>query len=515
MLGAFPVFAGAVVLSFLVAAPSAAAPAGPVTPAADCGSGAGEADVNGDGFDDAVVADPDATVNGVAGAGQVHVLYGGAGGQVGQGGAREVLRQGLAGVGETLEANDHFGSRVVLARVDEDVCADLVVGVPYEDLPGAPDAGVAHVIFGSPTGLGDVAPLVLKQGSFDIEGAPEAGDHFGYAVALEPPEGPDGTTVAVGVPGEDVGSLSDAGVVDLVWVSGFSAFQGIAISQNTADVPGATEAGDQFGYSVAVGHARGFADFPDLIAGAPGEDFGSVSNGGSITVVDDVEPFKTDFTGQALTQDSSGVPGAGESGDRFGYSMAYESVGYSGRLAVGAPYENVGSITDAGIVQLFSSPAGTSLTPGAGISQDTSGILGSAEANDRFGSVLATASASVTGGGVHVIVGNPYENVGSVVDAGAVQVLPYASPTSDVAYDENSSGIIGVPQTGDNFGRAVDSAGGTSEGAILIGVPFDATYTSGEAHVIPYGGGPPRQWVPGAGGIPATGATTFGAAVSG
>jgi len=163
MLGAFPVFAGAGVLSFLVAAPSAAAPGGPVAPAADCGSGAGEADVNGDGFDDAVIADPDATVNGVAGAGQVHVLYGGAGGQVGQGGAREVLRQGLAGVGETLEANDHFGSRVVLARVDEDVCADLVVGVPYEDLPGAPDAGVAHVIFGSPTGLGDVAPLVLKQ----------------------------------------------------------------------------------------------------------------------------------------------------------------------------------------------------------------------------------------------------------------------------------------------------------------------------------------------------------------
>lgn len=516
MIRVLSAFAGAAVAGAVVAAVSVAGIAGPAGAAprvaADCNDSS-EADFNGDGYDDAVIADPDATVDSQARAGQVHVLYGGAGGLVGQGGSRQVLRQGMAGVGQVAETNDRFGFRVIAARVDEDLCMDLVIAAPYENLGSATDAGVVHVLFGSPTGLGVETPLILQQGSFGIPGTPESGDRFGFSIALEAPEGPDGTVVAAGVPGEDIGSLSNAGVVNVVFVSGFSAFQGIAISQNTPGVPGVAEANDQFGYAVAVGFLRGYTDFPDLIAGAPTEDVGSIDSAGAITVVDDIEPFKSSFTAKAVSQDTAGVPGGAEKGDRFGYSLAYGQVSTpgTGTLAVGVPYENVGSITDAGMLQLFSN----GVSPGAGISQNSPGILGAAESGDQFGKVLAAAAPSITGGGVHVVVGIPLENIGSVVDAGAVQVLPASSPSADVAYDQNSAGVAGVPQTGDNFGRDVDSAGGTAEGALLVGAPFDVSYSNGAVHVLPYGGGSPRLWIPGSGGISGTGATSFGAAVSG
>jgi len=517
MFTALPALAGATILaSFVLAPPGAlavspgalAAPRGPNLVVQDCNS-AGEADFNGDGYDDAVVADPAATVEGQEQAGQVHVLYGGPGG-VGESANREVLYQGLAGVGDTLESGDFFGDSVLAARVDEDNCADLVVGVPFEDM----EAGIVHVIFGSPEGLGHgAAPIVLSQADFG--GAAESADHFGWSLAVEAPGGPDATTLAIGAPDEDIGSLTDTGVVDLIWISGNAAFQGIQISQNTAGVPGAAEVNDGFGWSVAVGFVRGLSDFPDLIAGTPFESFGSVDAVGAIIVVDDVEPFKTSFTGQGLSQNSSGVPGVAEGGDLFGFSLAYGQAGTTGRLGVGVPLENIGSIRDAGALQFFSSPGGTSLIPGPGINQNSTGILGGAEADDRFGFVLGVAEPSITGGGVQIIVGNLFEDVGSLVDAGAVQVFPAASPTSDFAYDQNSPGIVGSPAAGDNFGAAVDGAGGTAEGVLLVGVPFDNAYSTGEVHVIPYGGGTPRQWVPGANGIPSTGAAAFGLALSG
>ncbi|MGH3713016.1 MAG: integrin alpha [Micromonosporaceae bacterium] len=498
-----PLIAAAAALGFLIA-PQVSASAASTPAAADCTS-AGDADFNGDGFDDAVIADPAATVNDQNRAGQVHVLYGGSGGQVGEGGAREVLRQGMPGVGGTVGAADNFGLTLLVGRVNEDACADLVVGVPHEDLPSAPDAGIVHVTFGSPSGLGHEAdPIVLSQGTSSIPGSVESYDRFGSSLAL----GPDGATLAIGVPAEDIGSLQDAGLVNLVWVSGNAPSHGISISQNTVGVPGSAEPGDYFGSSVAIGKVRGQAGLPDLIAGAPREAIGSLNEAGAVTVINDVVPDKTSFTAVAITQDSSGVPGAAEAGDSFGSSLAYGTSGSTARLAVGAEREDVGSIIDAGVVQLFSS-TGTSLNPGAAISQNTAGIIGSAEKADRFGFALAMASQSVTGGGLQLIVGIPYEDVGNLGDAGAVQVLTVTNPAADAAYDQNSTGVAGTPEPNDHFGWSVTAAGGTSEGAMLIGVPHDGQNTTGLVNVIPVGGAG-RFWKPGVGGIATTGAVLFG-----
>ena len=55
---------------------------------------------------------------------------------------------------------------------------------------------------------------------------------------------------------------------------------------------------------------------------------------------------------------------------------------------------------------------------------------------------------------------------------------------------------------------------GPSERALLVGVPEETDYGIGMVNVIPFGGGDPRAWVPGVGGIPA-GANRFGGALAG
>jgi hypothetical protein len=48
-----------------------------------------------------------------------------------------------------------------------------------------------------------------------------------------------------------------------------------------------------------------------------------------------------------------------------------------------------------------------------------------------------------------------------------------------------------------------------------VGVPDDVDNASGMVNVIPFGGGTPRAWVPGAGGIPIAGASRFGQSLGG
>ena len=71
-------------------------------------------------------------------------------------------------------------------------------------------------------------------------------------------------------------------------------------------------------------------------------------------------------TAVALDQNSAGVPGVAEAGDRFGRSLDSVNVNSIGttRLAVGVPGEDVGAAGNAGSVQLFSSNEST-LTPGS------------------------------------------------------------------------------------------------------------------------------------------------------
>ena len=200
--------------------------------------------------------------------------------------------------------------------------------------------------------------------------------------------------MAIGVPGGNIGGHNNSG-----WVGVLHAFDGgnvaTAISQNSTGVPGSAEAGDRFGAAVSINQFLTFdASHPtfeiDVVVGAPNEDVGTKADAGSVTVVKDV--YFDEFPGSvSLTQDSAGVPGTAESGDRFGRSLDTVRVGGTSRLAVGVPGEDVGSDSNAGSVQFFSSNNIT-ITPRASLTQDTAGVGGTAEPGDLFGDQVAFAA---------------------------------------------------------------------------------------------------------------------------
>jgi len=85
--------------------------------------------------------------------------------------------------------------------------------------------------------------------------------------------------LAVGAPGEDVGSVGDAGSVNVLYGTAGTGLSGSGSQLFTQPVS-AVEVGDQFGSALASGD---FNDdgFADLAVGAPGEDVGSVPDAGA------------------------------------------------------------------------------------------------------------------------------------------------------------------------------------------------------------------------------------------
>ena len=241
----------------------------------------------------------------------------------------------------------------------------------------------------------------------------------------------------------------------------------------------------------------------DLIVGSPYESVGTTDQAGIITVIQDVSIPVSTSTTQMWTEAQLGFADGVEAYDRFGFSLAYRASGGVGYLAVGVPYENIGSIQDAGVAYLFTSQ-GTSLNPVTVVHQDVPGLLGMAQAGDNFGASVALAGSGVTGSDVHLAVGIPYEDVGpgdTIKDAGAVQVFPVNHLTNDALYTQESPGIAGDPAPQELMGLALANASTASEGVLLVSVPWDTVH-GGMVQVIPYRGGPPRIWTHGQGAVP-------------
>ena len=470
-----------------------------------------ESDFNGDGYSDAVLGDPYATIGGQARAGRVVVLYGDSDGRIGQGG-RDTLTQGAANVGGTAEAGDRFGFALTAADLNCDRNTDLVVGTPYEDIGGQADSGHVQIIWGAATGLGTGAASAQFT-QVDFGEMIRADDQLGYAVdALEDVKqdrttAPAAYVLAVGVPGADIGSDTDTGWVGTLTQSGSGRYVA-ALSQDTKGIPGFTEPGDRFGTSVSLSYLLGETHIADIAVGSPQEDVGSVLDAGTVTIVRDL--YLGVDGAVVYHQGSAGVASIPETGDRFGYSLDSMRTGGISRLAVGVPYEDVGGAASAGLVQLFSGD-GRTLSAGTGLTQNTDRVADKAERGDLFGDRVAWARPGLGDTVSRLAVSAPSED-GLADNTGLVQVFPLSNLGAELSYAQSSPGIPGEAESGDRFGSSLAVVSGATERVLLVGVP-DVGNSTGMVNVIPFAGGTPRSWVPGVGGVPG-GASRFGYSIA-
>jgi hypothetical protein len=417
-------------------------------------------DFDGDGFSDLAVGIPFEDVGAVANAGAVIVLYGSRTGLAED--RAQFWDQDVDGVEDAAEPGDNLGSSLTAANFGKSSQADLAVGVPFEDVGAVASAGAVNVLYGSSTGLTATGDQFFHQDSPGVNDAAEAGDRFGWSLAAANFGKSSHADLAVGVVFELVGDESFAGAVTVLYGSstGLTAAGNRFFHQDSPGVNDAAEAADRFGWSLAAANF-GKSSHADLAVGVPLEDVGGVANAGAVNVLYGSSTGLTATGDQFLHQDSSGVNDTAEAGDFFGSSLAAANFGKSSHadLAVGVPREGVGAVASAGAVNvLYGSSTGLTAAGDQFFRQGSSGVNDAAEANDEFGSSLAAANFGKSSH-ADLAVGVPFEDVGGVVNAGAVNVL-YGSSTGLTAtgnqfWHQDSPGVLDAAEANDQFGGSL------------------------------------------------------------
>lgn len=130
-------------------------------------------DFNGDGFDDLAIGVPGENVAVIQTlfAGAVNILYGSASG-LSVSYAPSLFHQDSLNVPGHAELGDFFGGSLAAGDLDGNGKADLIVGVPFEDLYSVDDAGAAVVFFGGGSGLTTTRSQIWHQDRTLSSGCP-------------------------------------------------------------------------------------------------------------------------------------------------------------------------------------------------------------------------------------------------------------------------------------------------------------------------------------------------------
>lgn len=318
---------------------------------------------------------------------RVTVLFGSTAGGLGAKGTQVIDAKTLPSWDEDTGAR--FGKVLAAGNLGLSEEDELVVGAP-----GRHDgAGKVVVLYGSSNGVDSYHELSGGNEVVDShwkDGRPA----FGSALAISDFDGDGVGDLAVGAPYSNHTNDPTSFDEGEVFVFRGSKLRGVstAVSQTLSQVRPEPE--DHFGWALAAGDFDGDGK-RDLAIGAPLEDLTAAENNG--TAADDAGAVTVTFgsssgltTGrQFLVQGRDGLFGTAETGDGFGITLSAWNWGRGSAtdLAVGVPWEDVGTQWDSGVVQvLYGSTGGAGFGGQQLLDQSHFGL--SVEAGDQFGRAL-------------------------------------------------------------------------------------------------------------------------------
>ncbi|MFG2606614.1 hypothetical protein ACGFT2_24120 [Streptomyces sp. NPDC048514] len=376
------------------------------------GSAVASADLNRDGYADLLIGAPGEDVDGDTNDGTVAVVWG--------------ARSGLSGARTVAnywhEDVDRYGQAVTVGDVNADGDLDVAIGATGSVAVSFVDGPITRTgSFQGGSGSGFPSPYSSSYGatsltagrvspswptSLVVHGRQRTGAAVTHLVTdptignftdwwQELPAGPvsaigdidkDGyADIAVGNPAEAAADPAGAKGGKVTVVYGGPAGRDtsrapLVLGQDTAGVPGAAEPGDAFGSSVSLGDVDGDG-FKDLAIGAPGEDNGA----GSVTLLRGSASGLTTKGAVSYTQNTAGVPGAAEQGDRFGARvlLADHSGDHRAELTVAGPGENAG---DGAVWSLRGAAGGATAAGSLSFGPSATGVATSG--TPHYGAVL-------------------------------------------------------------------------------------------------------------------------------
>ncbi|MFD7320827.1 VCBS repeat-containing protein [Streptomyces sp. NPDC059875] len=431
-------------------------------------------DLNGDGAADVVVASSarltrwtDPAMGAADLGGSVYLLPGG---PTGARPAQALLNQDNSPtVPGSSELGDTFGQSVATGDFDNDGKADVAFGNPHEEVGGILDAGAVTVQYGQSAapylGAGAGGLTWVDQNAQGIPGDNEPHDRFGTSLITGYFNDDAYADLAIGAPGEAVGTAFEAGRVTVLY-GGPTGLAATGAQHFDGTVAGAAEPFDHFGASLAAADLKGDGR-DDLAVLASGEFIGGVNGAWGAAIVLTGSTSGLDATAPAVIN----VGNTGTSGHvrtlvagRFHGSAYADLALFADQRRGAAPRSGAVVVAPGGSTGIGGTPVVPLANSSAYADAYWGGALAAGDVNGDGLDELAVGALRGSGGtgSVTVFIGDP---------AGLT-----ARPSA--TFTEDSAPLTAVAKPGEGFGYAVSLQDHTGDGLaeLLVSAPWeDAT----------------------------------------